>query len=45
MDLRKVGWNGVGWIVLAQDRNEWRALVNVVMNFCVPDNSGWFLDG
>jgi hypothetical protein len=32
MDLREIGWFGMGWIDLAQDRNQWRALINAVMN-------------
>jgi hypothetical protein len=36
MDLREVGWVGTNWIVLAQDSDKWRALVNVVMNLQVP---------
>jgi hypothetical protein len=32
MDLRQIGWDGVDWIELAQDRDQWRALVNTVMN-------------
>jgi hypothetical protein len=36
MDLRDIGWDGVDWIKLAQDRDQWRALVNTVMNLCVP---------
>jgi hypothetical protein len=33
MDLRERGWGGMDWIDLAQDRDQWRALVNTVMNF------------
>jgi hypothetical protein len=36
MDLREIGWDGMGWIVLAKDRDQWRALVNTVMNLPVP---------
>jgi hypothetical protein len=36
MDLREIGWDGMDWIDLAQDRNQWRALVNTVMNPRVP---------
>jgi hypothetical protein len=32
MDLREIGWDGVDWIDLAQDRDQWRALVNTVTN-------------
>jgi hypothetical protein len=32
MDLRKISWGAVVWIRLAQDRDWWRAVVNVVMN-------------
>jgi hypothetical protein len=36
LDLRVIGWDGRDWIDLAQDRDQWRALVNTVMNFRVP---------
>jgi hypothetical protein len=36
MDLREIGWNGMERIDLAQDRDQWRALVNTVMNLRVP---------
>jgi hypothetical protein len=34
-DLRELGWQGMDWIDLAQDRDQWRALVNTVMNLRV----------
>jgi hypothetical protein len=36
MDLRETGWDAMDWIDLAQDRDQWRALVNTVMNLRVP---------
>jgi hypothetical protein len=39
MDLREIGWGGMDWIDLAQDRDQWRALVNTVMNLGIPQNS------
>jgi hypothetical protein len=35
-DLREIGWNGVDWIDMAQDKDQWRALVNTVLNLQVP---------
>jgi hypothetical protein len=35
IDLRETGWDGLDWIDLAQDRDQWRALVNTVMNLRV----------
>jgi hypothetical protein len=43
MDLREIGWSGMDWIDLAQDRNQWRALVNTGMNLRVLQNVGKFL--
>jgi hypothetical protein len=36
MELREVGWGDVDWIDVAQDRNRWRAIVNLVLNLRVP---------
>jgi hypothetical protein len=36
MDLREAGWDGVNWIDRAQDSDQWRALVNMVLNLRVP---------
>jgi hypothetical protein len=36
MDLREIGWGGMDWIDLAEDRDQWRPLVNTVMNLRVP---------
>jgi hypothetical protein len=34
--LKYIGWGGMDWINLAQDRDQWRAPVNMVMNLRVP---------
>jgi hypothetical protein len=36
MDLIKIGWHGMDWIDLTQDREQWRALMNTAMNLRVP---------
>jgi hypothetical protein len=36
MDLREIGWDGTDWTDLAQYRDQWRALVNTIMNLRVP---------
>jgi hypothetical protein len=36
MDLGEIGWDGRDWIELAQDRDQWRALVNTVVNIRIP---------
>jgi hypothetical protein len=36
IDLRDIGWDGMDWIDLTQDRDQWKALVNTLMNFRVP---------
>jgi hypothetical protein len=34
--LREIGWDGMDWIDLTQDRHQWRAVVNKIMNLRVP---------
>jgi hypothetical protein len=36
MDLTEIGWDGGDWIDLAQDRDQWRALLKAVMKLRVP---------
>jgi hypothetical protein len=43
MDLMEIGWQGMDWMQLAQDRDQWRALMNTVMNHRVPQKAENFL--
>jgi hypothetical protein len=36
MYLTEIGWDGRDWIDLALDRDQWRALVNMIMNLRIP---------
>jgi hypothetical protein len=36
MDLTEIGWGNMDWTDLAQDRDQWRALLNTAMNVRVP---------
>jgi hypothetical protein len=36
MDLREIGWDGMDWTHLFQDRYQWQALVNTIMKLQVP---------
>jgi hypothetical protein len=36
MDLREIRWDGMEWIDVAQDRDQWKGLVNKLMNLRVP---------
>jgi hypothetical protein len=36
MDLREIGWDGMDWIDLPQNRDQWEAFVNTAMNLWVP---------
>jgi hypothetical protein len=40
LDLSEIRWEGVDWIHVAQDRNQWRAVVNTVMNLKVSYKAG-----
>jgi hypothetical protein len=43
MDLREIGWEHVDWRHVAQNRDQWRAVVNTVMNIRVPPKAENFL--
>jgi hypothetical protein len=36
IDLGEIGWDGMDWINLVWDRDQWKALVNMVMNLLIP---------
>jgi hypothetical protein len=36
MNFREIGWSVMDWISMAQDRDQWRALVNTIMNLRIP---------
>jgi hypothetical protein len=36
INLREVGWGGIDWIHLAEDRDQWSPLVNMIMKLQVP---------
>jgi hypothetical protein len=36
MDLKEIGWKVVDWIFLAQDRDQWWAVVSMLMNVQIP---------
>jgi len=42
MDLWEIGFEGVAWMHLAQGRDKWQALVNMVMNLQVSQKGGNF---
>jgi hypothetical protein len=42
MGLKEIGWEGVDWMDLAQDKDKWFPLVSTVMNIRVPINAGNF---
>jgi hypothetical protein len=43
MDLREIGWGSMDWICQDENRDQWKALVNTIMNVWVPKNIGKFL--
>jgi hypothetical protein len=45
MCLREIDWGDMDWIYVAQDRNQWRTLVNMVMNLRVQLNGKFFGSG
>jgi hypothetical protein len=45
INLREIGWDGMDWIDLVQDKDQWRAFVNTVMNIWDLLKAGKFLSG
>jgi hypothetical protein len=45
IDLGEIEWDDMDWIDMGQDRDQWRVLVNTVLNLRVPQNAGEFLSG
>jgi len=43
LNLQEVGCGGMDWIDVAQDRDRWRGLVNMIVNLWVPLNAGNYL--
>ena len=43
MDLKEIGWKGMDWIDLTQDRDRWQTIMNMIKNLCVPYDVGNFL--
>jgi hypothetical protein len=43
LNLTEIGWDGMDWIYLAEDREQWSALVKTVMKLRVPKIVGKFL--
>jgi hypothetical protein len=41
--ILEIGWGSMDWIDVSQNRDQWRALVNTVMNLRVPQNVRKFL--
>jgi hypothetical protein len=40
MDPREIGWLGMNWIDLARGRDRWKDVINIVMDFRVPQYAG-----
>jgi hypothetical protein len=40
INLRETGWEGLDWVHLTQDRDQWKVPLSIVMNLHVPKNVG-----